>query len=197
LRIILASGSPRRKAFLDMLGLEFEVIPSRVDERAVKESDPYRLARKLAQLKAEDVAKGVEGEAVVIGADTLVNFQGRIIGKASDREHAVGTLRSYSGKEHEQVTGICLINTATGKVVVEHDVTRAKVRELTDKEIEGYVQTGEPLDGAGCYTPRAHPMLFSGIDGSWTNIVGLPMERFVILLGEVMREGAAVEECGV
>jgi septum formation protein len=72
--------------------------------------------------------------------------------------------------------------------VVDHDVTKARVREISDKEIEGYVQTGEPLEGAGCYTPRAHTMLFSGFEGSWCNVVGLPMGKLIPLLGEVMRD---------
>jgi septum formation protein len=193
MRLILASQSPRRKRFMEMLGLEFEVIPSQVDERAVKESDPVKLARTLARMKAEDVAKriradGKVGEAVVIGADTLVSFQGRIIGKARDRDQAIEILRSYRGREHEQITGFCLINTRTGRVVVDHDVTKARVREMSEKEIEGYVRTREPREGAGCYTPRAHTMLFRGFEGSWTNGVGLPMGKLIPLLGEVMRD---------
>ena len=124
MRIVLASRSPRRKLLMEMLGLEFEVVPSRVDEKAVKGSDPYELARRLARLKAEDVASklkadrsaGPDGraEAVVIGADTLVSFRGRIIGKARDEEDARQILKGYSGREHEQITGICIINTKTG-----------------------------------------------------------------------------------
>ena len=196
MRLILASKSPRRKLFMEMLGLEFEVMPSHVDENQVKceESDPYRLARKLARLKAEDVVKRIESDnrsggtprAVVIGADTLVSFQGRVIGKARNREDAVRTLMGYSGKVHEQITGICMINTKTGKVVEDHDVTRGFVRKLSEKDIERYAATGEPMQGAGCYTPRAHTMLFERFEGSWANVVGLPMEKFVPLLGEVM-----------
>jgi septum formation protein len=160
------------------------------------------LARRLARLKAEDVASRVmsnsrsmgKSGAVVIGADTLVSFRGRVIGKARDREDAIRTLRGYSGKVHEQITGICLINTKTGKVVEDHDVTRGFVRKLSEKDIESYVQTGEPMQGAGCYTPRAHPMLFERFEGSWTNVVGLPMERFVPLLGKVMGDEAGVVE---
>ena len=190
MRIILASKSPRRKLFLEMLGLDFEVIPSRIDEKAVKDDDPYRLARRLARLKAEDVAARLEEDAVVIGADTLVSFQGRIIGKARDREDAVRTLKDYAGKVHEQITGICIINTKTGRMWENHCVTKGTVRSLDDNDVEKYVETGEPLEGAGCYTPRAHAMLFKKINGSWTNIVGLPMEVFVPMLGEAMRNDA-------
>jgi len=186
MRIILASKSPRRKACLEMLGMEFEVIPSNVDERSVQESDPIRLARKLARMKAENVASNIEGGAIVIGADTLVSFQGRAIGKARDKEYAFHILRGYSGKEHEQITGICIINTMTGKVVEDHDVTRVLVRKLSDPEIRKYVETGEPMEGAGCYTPRAHSMLFERIDGSWANMVGFPVEKFVPILGRLL-----------
>jgi septum formation protein len=188
MRIVLASKSPRRKLLMGMLGLDFEVIPSQVDERAVEESDPVRLARRLARLKAEDVAGRLDGKALVIGADTMVSFQGRAIGKARDRDDATRILKGYSGREHEQITGLCIINTKTGKVLEGHDVTRVMCREMSDDEIKAYVETGEPMEGAGAYTPRAHPMLFERIEGSWTNIVGLPMERLVPMLGEALRD---------
>lgn len=189
MRIILASKSPRRKLFLGMLNADFEVIPSGVDESRVKqeEKDPVRLARTLARMKAEDVARGIDGEAIVIGADTLVSFEGNVIGKARDKEDAFSILSNYSGKEHVQITGICVINTKTGKVLVDHDETTGKVRVLSPEEIRSYVETGEPLEGAGAYTPRAHSMMFESIMGSWTNIVGLPMEKLIPLLGEAMR----------
>ncbi len=198
MRIILASRSPRRELFLDMLGLEFEIMPSRVDERKVREKDPIKLARKLARMKAEDVAKRIMSDsrsmgpekkvdAVVIGADTLVAFEGMVIGKAKDKEHAFRILSHYSGREHVQITGMCLINTRTGKVMEDHDATMAVCRRMSEKEIREYVETGEPMEGAGCYTPRAHAMLFEKLRGSWTNVVGLPMERFIPLLGEAMR----------
>jgi septum formation protein len=187
MRIILASRSPRRKLFMGMLGLEFEVIPSQVDENSVRESDPVRLARRLARLKAEEVAKRAGGDAVVIGADTMVSFEGRVIGKARDREDAVRILRGFSGKAHDQITGLCIINTRTGKVLEDHDVTRGLVRKLRDGDVEEYVKTGEPMDGAGAYTPRFHTRLFERIEGSWTNIVGLPMEKLVPMLGEALR----------
>ena len=187
MRIVLASKSPRRKLFLEMLGLDFEVVPSQVDERSVEESDPVRLAMRLARLKAEDVARRVEGDAVIIGADTLVSFQGRVIGKARDREDTFRILKGYSGREHKQITGICIINTGTGKVLEGHEVTRALCREMSDKEIKEYVETGESMEGAGAYTPRAHTMLFQRVEGSWTNIVGLPMEKLVPMLGKALR----------
>jgi septum formation protein len=199
MRIILASKSPRRRKLLEMLGLEFEVMPSKVDEERFKgrEMDPAMLARKLARLKAEEVASrtgaatgpsGDEGGALVIGADTLVSFRGRIIGKARDTEDAFRLLNSYSGDSHEQITGICIINTRTGKVLEDHDVTRGFVRELSEEEVRRYVRSGEPMEGAGGYTPRAHPMLFTRFEGSWTNVIGLPMGRFVPLLGEALKE---------
>ncbi len=194
MRIILASKSPRRRQLMDMLGLDFEVMPSGVDEGKVKlkESDPYRLAQRLARMKAEDVAERLREhedgqEAVVIGADTLASFRGRVIGKAGDSEEAMRTLRGYQGREHEQVTGLCIINTRTGKVLEACEVTRSVVREVGEKSLEAYVGTGEPMEGAGCYTPRAHVMLFSEIKGSWSNIVGMPMARLVPMLGEAIR----------
>jgi septum formation protein len=151
-------------------------------------SDPVKLARMLARMKAEDVAGRLsKGEdALVIGADTLVSFQGRVIGKAGSVEEARETLKSYAGKEHEQITGVCIINTRTGKAFEGHDVSRVACRDMGEA-LDDYISTGEPMDGAGCYSPRAHPFLFEHVDGSWTNIVGLPMGRFVVLLGEALR----------
>jgi septum formation protein len=171
-----------------MLGLDFEVIVSGIDERAVQEHDPVRLARTLARMKAEAVAKDLKEEALVIGADTLVSFEGRIIGKARDEEDAFRILSGFSGKVHEQITGICIINTRSGKVWEDHEITRAKVRDLSEKEIRDFIGTGEPMEGAGAYTTRAHKMLFESIDGSWTNVVGLPMEKFIPLLGKALTE---------
>jgi septum formation protein len=190
MKLILASKSTRRKLFLEMLGLEFEVIPSTVNESGIKEEekDPVQLARRLARMKAKDVASRVRGDAVVIGADTIASFQGRVIGKARSRGDAFRTLKGYSGREHEQITGICIINTRTGKVLEDHGVTRSLCRKMRDQDIMDYVDTGEALEGAGCYTPRSHVMLFERIDGSWTNIAGLPMEKFIPLLGEAMKD---------
>ena len=192
MRIILASKSPRRKIFLDMLGIEFDVIPSRVDESKVKDQirNPVELATTLAEMKAQDVTDRLRPgeEAIVIGADTLVSFEGRVIGKARDKEEAEVILARYRGKEHTQITGICMINTMTGRKVVDHEETRALVRNMSNGEIRDYVDTGEPLEGAGAYTPKAHTMLFERIYGSWTNIVGLPMGKFVVMLGDIQRE---------
>jgi septum formation protein len=192
MKIILASKSPRRKIFLEMLGLEFEVIPSQVNERKVKDMirNPVELATTLAEMKAQDVADRLKPNdgAIVIGADTLVSFEGRVIGKARDKDDAENILAGFRGKEHTQITGICLINTRTGKKLVDHEETRALVRNMSNGEIRDYVDTGEPLEGAGAYTPKAHTILFERIYGSWTNIVGLPMGKFVTLLGDVQRE---------
>jgi septum formation protein len=188
MRIVLASRSPRRKWFMEMLGLDFEIIPSQIDETSVNEDNPVSLAKKLARLKAEDVARRVDGEAVVIGADTLVSFEGRVIGKARDKEEAFRILKGFAGKEHEQITGLCIINTKTGKVLEDYEVTKAFVRELSDEDIRAFIETGEPLEGAGAYTPKAHVMLFERIDGSWTNIVGLPVEKFVPMLGDALNK---------
>jgi septum formation protein len=186
MRIILASKSPRRRDLIGMLGLEFEVIPSNVDESVVQEKDPIELVRTLAKMKAEAVAKNAK-DAVVIGSDSLVVFQGRVIGKAPSKEEAIKTLESYSGKEHEVITGLCLINTKTGRVIQDHDLTKVLCRSLSRQDVLDYVETGAPLDGAGCYTAPVHHILFEKIEGSWTNMSGLPMEKFIVLLGDIMK----------
>jgi septum formation protein len=187
MKVVLASKSPRRKWLMEMLGVEFEVIPSSVDERALREEDPVKLAKMLARLKAEDVAQRIGGDSLVIGADTLVWFEGNIIGKAGDEKNAVRILSGFSGKEHEQITGLCIIDTKTGRMWQDHEVTKARVRTLKKEDVERYASTGDPMEGAGGYTPRGHIMLFERIEGSWTNIIGLPMEKFIPLLGEALK----------
>lgn len=184
MKIILASQSPRRKQILKGLGIEVEIISNNVDEKFIREKDPRALVQKLALLKARDTAKSIDGDALVIGADTIVYLNGRILGKPKNMEEAREMLRTLSGKRHMVCTGICLINTKTGKTISGIQETVIEFQKLTSKDINSYVSSGEVLDWAGSYAIQREPKLVKNINGSYTNVMGLPVEKLIPMLRE-------------
>jgi septum formation protein len=183
MKLILASRSPRRTHLLKELGLEHEVIVSHADEDSIQRDDVRELVMDLAKLKAEIVAKRVNGEAVIIGGDSLVVRDGDVIGKPKNREHAKEILMSLSGREHDVYTGLCVMNTQ-GKLIRDYAHSKVRFRKLEEHDIERFLD-GESLDGAGGYTNKMHPTLFEGIVGSYTNIVGLPTEKLIPMLRDM------------
>jgi len=182
--IILASASPRRRELLEQIGLPFRVIPSSFDESAVKGTEPMALAEALALGKARAVADGVRS-GIVIGADTLVVRAGAILGKPRDDADAARMLRLLSGGWHEVVTGIAVIDAASGRERSAREVTRVKMRDLTAAEIAAYVASGEPADKAGAYAIQGLASLFiERIEGCYANVVGLPVFHLAALLRE-------------
>jgi len=178
-RLILASASPRRSQLLKQIGLEFEVIPSNVDESAIFIQDAAECAKLAALAKARSVAKQMT-EGLVIGADTVVVEAGEAIGKPGDMDDAVRILTRLSGKTHEVITGIVLISVRTGKEDVWAETTKVTFRELSDVEIREYVETKEPLDKAGAYGIQGRAAAFvSRIEGCYFNVVGLPLASLV------------------
>lgn len=184
MKIILASKSPRRKALLEQLGLDFEIMPSHEDEKSITENDPRKLVRKLAELKAQSVAKNLGGGNLVIGADTIVYLDGKIIGQPRDEEEARAMLRLLSGKTHEVFTGLCIINTKTGEKLFDTTRTLVTFRELSEKDIEECLKIKISLTGAGSYTPELYSRIFQRLEGSYNNVVGLPTERLIPMLRE-------------
>jgi septum formation protein len=181
--IILASASPRREALLQALWVEHRIIPSLVDE-----ADPLpgtttaSHAETLALRKATEVATQVR-EGLILGADTIVECDGRPLGKPKDQDEARGFLRLLSGKTHLVVTGLALVQVSNGRTEIGHEVTEVQMRALTDEEIDAYVRTGEPFDKAGGYAIQgAAEGFIEGIKGSFTNVVGLPLGRLRALL---------------
>jgi septum formation protein len=181
--IILASASPRRETLLQSLWVEHRVIPSLVDEAGpLSGTTTASHAETLALRKAADVAARVR-EGLVLGADTIVECGGRLLGKPKDRDEAHRFLRLLSGRSHLVVTGLALVEASDGRAEVGHEVTEVRMRVLTDVEINAYVQTGEPLDKAGGYAIQGTAGAFiEGIKGSFTNVVGLPLGRLRTLL---------------
>ncbi len=175
-KIILASGSPRRKEILNNIGLKFEVAVSNADESSVNpDSIPVGVyVQELALLKASAVAEDVE-DALIIAADTVVACDGKILGKPKTSEDAVVMLKSLSGKCHSVFTGICVMRTRDLYSVCKMKETKVYFKELTDEKIRGYVESGEPMDKAGAYGIQGlGSLLVDKIEGDYLNVVGLP-----------------------
>lgn len=179
-RIILASQSPRRRELLTQIGLKFEVIPSTVEE-VITSANPVEVVQELAQQKARDVAKVAGKETpkaslLVIGADTIVVYEGKILGKPEDKEDAVRMLTMLQGKEHSVYTGVALL---TGEQeIIFAEETRVQMCPMTPEEIAWYVNTGEPMDKAGAYGIQGLCARFiRQIQGDYNNVVGLPVGR--------------------
>jgi len=189
-RLILASGSPRRADLLRQIGLEFEVIPSGVDENEISGSSPQEKALNAALAKALDVARKV-GEGIVIGADTIVVLEGRILGKPSGPQEAIRMLTLLSGKTHQVITGIALVDASSMKVESWVESTSVTFRELSPDEIVEYVETGIPLDKAGAYGIQDKAAAFvKRIEGCYFNVVGLPLAALIERLRKKMKFGS-------
>jgi len=183
MRFILASSSPRRSDLLNQIGLDFEVIPSRFDESQVNASDPVELVRTLAREKAGTVASEVEGEAVVLGADTIVLLDDEILGKPRDEAEARSMLGRLAGRTHRVLTGVALIRRPNGPILVEHEETAVTMRNLTPGQIAAYVASGEPMDKAGAYAVQGlGSVLVERLQGDYFNVVGLPLPRLALML---------------
>ncbi len=183
--LILASASPRRQELLGALGLEFAVEVSSAGEPPPSPSDtPVDYACANACIKARDVARRHEGCAV-LGADTIVVLNGEILGKPSGSTHAVEMLSRLCGTRHSVITGCCLVIGPSGAENVFHAVTHVWLARQRAETIRAYVESGEPLDKAGSYAVQgAGAFMVERIEGSWTNVVGLPMDMVVPLLLE-------------
>ena len=171
LELILASASPRRAELMCQLGLRFDVQPADIDETEVDHETPYDFVRRLAEEKAETVSFSSEG--VVLAADTVVVHQDRTMGKPVNPQRAREMLRALSGSWHQVYTGTALVTEITRSVVTR---TNVKFKAISDREIERYIETGEPLDKAGAYGIQGVGSLFvERIEGSYSNVMGLPL----------------------
>jgi septum formation protein len=172
---ILASASPRRKELLREIVAEFVVIPAKGEECVEDGLPPERVVQLLAREKAHEVAKlpVAKGKAV-LGADTVVAFGGKILGKPKDEQEAKEMLSSLSGNVHAVYTGVCVI-TPDGTEITDVDCTEVEFFALSEAFIDGYVQTGSPMDKAGAYGIQDGGLV-KEIRGSYTNVVGLPVE---------------------
>jgi septum formation protein len=173
--LVLASSSPRRKDLLLSLGLVFDVIPSGVDETPDGQADPQTLVRKWAAEKVAAVAD-LRPESWVLGADTIVVLDDMILGKPTSPEDAGRMLHELSGRTHQVISGMCLMRQRSGYAKTLSVATMVVFKKLSDREIAAYVSTGEPLDKAGAYGIQGKgSFLVKSVQGSYTNVVGLPL----------------------
>ena len=175
-KIILASASPRRRELLAQAGFEFEVVTSDVDEVVDPSLTPDKLVMSLARQKAQAVAQN-RADCAVIGSDTVVVLDGKVLGKPRDEADAVRMLESLSGRKHEVYTGVCIA--FAGETHCFFERTSVNFCELDGEQIKAYVATGEPMDKAGAYGIQGKGcVLVEGIEGDYFNVVGFPVSRF-------------------
>lgn len=185
--IILASASPRRRELLERAGIPFTVCPSQGEEQ-ITVSDPAEVVEELSEQKAREVFLKTEGDILVIGADTVVAVNGKILGKPKDQEEAKQMLRSIQGDSHEVYTGVTLLDREEGQERQRtfHVMTKVVFYPMSEEEIQRYVDTKEPLDKAGAYGIQGKAGIFvKEIRGDYNNVVGLPVARLYQELKEM------------
>ena len=177
-KIILASASPRRRELLEQGGIPFTVIPSQAEEKITTEQ-PGQAVEELSYLKCSDIYEKSLGDVLVIGADTVVASEGKILGKPSSQKDAVKMLQSLQGREHEVYTGVTIMaREGNENRKTFHEKTKVVFYPMSDEEIRSYVNTGEPMDKAGAYGIQGKSAVFiKEISGDYNNVVGLPLAR--------------------
>ena len=182
-KIILASGSPRRKELLDLTGLKYQVITPSVEEKQLPEEAPRELVKRLALEKAVSVAAN-NPDDVILGCDTIVVLNGKtILGKPRSKKDAKDMLTRLAGKEHTVLSGVAAVWHRKSKQRVITVESRVRIKQLEDWEINWYLDTGEPMDKAGAYALQGKGAIFiEGIVGSHTNVIGMPLMETVMLL---------------
>lgn len=191
MKLILASQSPRRKELLGLLGLAFEIKVPCVDETMTPGIDPAQQVAEVSRRKA--LATVAEKEDVIIAADTIVVCDGQILGKPRDREDACRMLRMLSGRSHQVMTGLTVLQ--GDRVESCTEITQVFFRDLSDREIAAYVDSGEPMDKAGAYGIQGGAAIFAEkICGDYYNVVGLPVCRLAKMLKALVPEWMEDEE---
>lgn len=188
MRLILASGSPRRRELLQQVGIACEVIPSDVDE-TIEQKDPIRMVEALSERKARYVAEQIakaeqydftKQRIVVLGADTVVAQEGIILEKPKDEEDAFRMISRLQGASHTVYTGVCLACLDEDGIYTNtfHETTKVMIYPMTEEEIHAYIATGDPMDKAGAYGIQGmFAANIQGIEGDYYNVVGLPIGR--------------------
>jgi septum formation protein len=184
-KLVLASGSPRRKELMDQTGVDYEICVPDVDESAFDfGGDIFAGAERLALLKARAVAGRFAGtDAFVVGADTVVSIDGVLFGKPADRADASRMIRALSGRTHIVLTGVAVIDARAGAEHLAHEITKVHFARLSEAAIEGYLDAGEWSGKAGAYAIQGlGALMVERIDGCFYNVVGLPLFRLHTLL---------------
>ncbi len=185
MQLILASQSPRRKELLSLLGHPFVIRVADIDETMDPAADPAQEVARVSQKKAEAVRRNPED--IVIAADTIVVLEGQVLGKPADETHAKTMLTALSGKDHQVMTGITVLR--GDRALVHTEITDIHFRSLSQKEIDRYVATGEPMDKAGAYGIQGGAALFaSWLRGDYYNVMGLPVCKLYEMLSSIAPE---------
>jgi len=173
--LVLASISPRRRAILQQIGIPFEAVGSMVEETLYEVIQPADIACQRAILKAESV-QHVHNNRWILGADTIVVMNKMVFGKPRDSRDCRDMLLRLRGKNHRVITGFCIFDPGGQKVHIEAVITKVKIKEISEIEIEAYIKTGEPFGKAGSYAIQGiGSFMIEHINGSYTNVVGLPV----------------------
>jgi septum formation protein len=184
--LVLASASPRRQELLRNAGIPFVVQPADIDETARDGESPAAYATRLATEKALTVFKARPADCV-LGADTIVVIGETILGKPRDAGDAARMLRLLSGRSHEVITAVCLVD--SGKLTTAYETTLVTMHELSDTQISEYIATKEPMDKAGAYAIQGMASRWiPRIEGDYSNVVGLPVALVFRMLGEFPKE---------
>lgn len=177
--LILASASPRRQEFLQRLSLDFQVAPAHIDETPETGEAPEAFVRRMALTKARHIARQ-HPETVVLGADTVVVLAGTIFGKPQDQEQALEILKRLQGRTHQVMTGFAVVSRQQAIEVIDAQITQVAFDRFDDVVLRAYVDSGEPMDKAGAYGIQDRgAFLVRSITGSYSNVVGLPINAVV------------------
>ena len=182
--LILASGSKFRRQALNLLDVDYEVIPSEIDERSIRHSNPKLLARKLAEAKAEDVGKSLNGDNLVIAGDLFVLFQDSIYEKPETEDEAVEMLRTFSGEMLEIISGVSVFNTKTNDLKTALGQTKITFRNISQREIEKYVSNYPVVELAGGFEKEGVLRFSSEVHGDLSFLTGMPLNKLIHLLQE-------------
>ena len=183
IKVILASGSPRRRQLLDLVGIEHEVSPSNIDEKMRPRETPRRYAERLAREKASAVATR-NPETLTIAADTIVIVNRKVLEKPLDHDDARRMLSMLSGREHTVITAVAVARGRKLRSAIEE--VKVKFRRLRDDEIDAYIATGEPMDKAGAYGIQGYgATIVECVDGDYFAVMGLPLARVVTLMRDL------------
>ncbi len=195
--VVLASGSPRRKELLEQIGIKARIKPSTQEENAQADT-PGELVQELSAVKAQDIAAGCEAGTVVIGADTVVVLENEILGKPQTEDRAIEMIQKLQGRAHQVYTGVTVIlcmENGEKYGVSFAECTDVELWPMTEDEILGYAQSGEPLDKAGAYGIQgSFAAYIKGIRGDYTNVVGLPLGRLVHEMNMLLTENGGTQD---
>ncbi len=182
MNIILASASPRRKEILENANVKFKIMSSDIEELTLEGESPCQMVMRLAFEKGIDIAHKQKSD-LVISADTIVVLDNKVLGKPKDEKEAKHMIESLSGKTHQVITGISLINLENNKKIIDYVISNVKFKDLSEDDINDYISTNESLDKAGAYGIQGYgALLVEEIQGDYFNIVGLPISRLSDLL---------------